>query len=437
MGVRVPPFAWPAVSLSERPQFDVTLTEGERCRRTLAVKAPAVVVAQRRNGVARKFASRAKLKGFRSGKASLRVVEQRFGSEIERLAVDELVEQALRETVAARGLRLASEAKVGAVRDEPDGGLSFEISFDVAPTVVVERLGGFRVERPSPPPAGALVDRFLEERRAESATWTPSEGSPEDGDAVTVEISRAEPEEAAAEGAPPRRYDFVLGRGQALPAVEEAVRTLAPGADGEFTVDFPAEHPDEALRGRRNELRIALVERRTPKPPPLDDAFAKAVAGVETLDEWKERLHEQFSEAAQREADAAVHAELVKLVVEANDFDVSDSMVDACAEAMIGDADDLAPEVRGDLLQRIRPEAEFVVRRRLILDHIAETHGLRAGRAEVDAYVGELARKSGTSQAKAKADLRKSGASENIERMLTAKKVHKFLEGQSEITRAA
>lgn len=424
--------------MSDGPQLDVTVAEGERCRRTLAVKAPAVVVQQRRSGVARKFASRAKLKGFRSGKASLRVVEQRFGPEIERQAVEELAEQALRQAVADHGLHPASRAECDQVRPEPDGGLSFEISFEVAPKVVLGRLGGFRVERPSPPGADALADRFLEAQRAEKATWTPREGTPETGDSVTVEISPAGRDGAGPpESASPRRYDFVLGKGQALPAIEEAVRTLAPGADGEFTVDFPAEHPDEALQGRRNELRIALLERRTPELPPLDDAFAQAAGGCETLDEWKTLLRERFAEAAEREADAAVQAQLVKLVVEANDFEVSDSMVNACAHGLLADVDDLDPQVRDDLLQQIRPEAEFVLKRRLILDHIAHEHGLRADRAEVDAYVEELARKSGEDVAKAKAGLKQSGATENIKRMLTTKKVCKFLEDQSEITRAA
>jgi len=423
--------------LSEGRRFDLTVTEGARCRRTVAVKAPAAVVEQRRNGVARKFASRAKLKGFRSGKASLRVVEQRFGPEIERQAVEELMEQAFREAVEDHGLRPASPAQAGDVRDDPDGGLSFEISFEVAPTVVLERLGGFRVERPSPAGADALVDRFLEERRAEKATWTPRGGAPEPGDAVTVEIARAGQDGAAPEDASPRRYDFVLGKGQALPAIEEAVRTLAPGTDGEFAVDFPDERPDDTSRGRRDTLRIGLLERRTPELPPLDDAFAQAAAGCETLGEWRTQLRERFAEAARRDADAAVHAELVKLVVEANDFEVSDSMVNACAHGLLGDADDLDPQVRSDLLDRIRPEAEFVVKRRLILDRIADEHGLRAGRAEVDAYVEELARKSGEQAAKAKAGLKESGAVESIERMLTTKKVCKFLEDQSEITRAA
>ncbi len=435
----------------------MTVTEGERCRRTLAARVPADVVARQKNGVAHRLASRVKLKGFRSGKASVRIVEQRFGDEIERQTVDQLVRRVFRDAVAAHGLEPASDAEVDNVREEPGGGMSFQLSFDVQPTVVLQRLGGFRVERPEPPAADLLVDRFLEERRADHATWTPQEGKPRDGDSVTVEIARVA-EDAGRPGATvrpsgddgedqsaqasadasSRRYDFVIGRDQALPAIEDAVRTLVPGTTGEFAVALPPGRADEALRGppTPTDLRIALVERRAPVLPALDDTFAQDVAGC-PLEEWKGHLRKRFGEAAEREADAVAHEKLVELVVDANDFEVPDSLVDACADAMLGPASDMDPKVREDLRRQIRPKAEFVVKRRLVLSRIADEHGLRARKAEVDAYVQDLAETSDESLAVTKAGLRKSGAMSHIERMITTKNVSEFLGRQSEITRAA
>lgn len=439
-----------------QPQFDVTLTEGKRCRRTLVARVPAAVVASQKQGEARRLASRVKLKGFRAGKAAVQVVKQRFGEEIERRTVDELARRIFRETVEERGLKPASGAEIDEVREEPGGGLSLQVSFEVEPDVVLGRLGGFRVQRPAPPPAEALVDRFLEERRAEKADWTVHpEGVPQDGDTVTVEIRRVDGG-ATADAAPglageakggslprpsadaaPRRYDFVLGRGQALPQIEEAVRTLAPGDAGQFTVGLPAGRSGQEPRQEPAELRIALIERRAPALPALDDAFAQAHGPCGTLEEWRARLQKEFGEAAEREADAAAHEELVRLVVEANDFDVPDTVVLAWADAMIGSTDDLDPEVRDRLRQQLRPRAEFVVKRRLVLARIADEHELRASPAEVDAYVKDLAEQSGETPAATKADLRKTGALSQIEHVIMREKVSKFLEGQSEITRAA
>ena len=398
------------------------------------------MVARERSGVARRLASRVKLKGFRSGKASLQVIEKRFGRELERRTVDRLAEGAFRDAVASHGLKPVSGAEIDKVRSDAGGGMSFEVSFDVEPAVELRRLGGFRVVRPAPQPADDYLERFFEERRTEKANWTPADGTPRTGDAVTVTIARLDvvgDDGEAREDGSPKQYDFVLGRNQALPAIEEAVSALVPGAEGSITVEFPKDHPDEVVRGTRRDLRIRLLERRVPERPPLDDAFAKSEGGFETLEEWKARLVEEYEAAAERQADAAAHAELVKLVVEANEFEVSESLVNACADAMIGDADDLAPEVRNDLKQRIRPDAEFVVKRRLVLDRIADEHGLRARQEDVDAYVEELAERSGESSSKAKASLRKNDALEKIEQLLTTRKVYKFLESRSEIARPA
>jgi len=421
-------------------RFDVTVTEGKQCRRTLAVRVPAGMVARERSGVARRLASRVKLKGFRSGKASLQVIEKRFGRELERRTVDRLAEGAFRDAVASHGLKPVSGAEIDKVRSDAGGGMSFEVSFDVEPAVELRRLGGFRIVRPAPQPADDYLERFFEERRTEKANWTPADGTPRTGDAVTVTIARLDvvgDDGEAREDGSPKQYDFVLGRNQALPAIEEAVSALVPGAEGSITVEFPKDHPDEVVRGTRRDLRVRLLERRVPERPPLDDAFAKSEGGFDTLEEWKARLVEEYEAAAERQADAAAHAELVKLVVEANEFEVSESLVNACADAMIGDADDLAPEVRNDLKQRIRPDAEFVVKRRLVLDRIADEHGLRARQEDVDAYVEELAERSGESSSKAKASLRKNDALEKIEQLLTTRKVYKFLESRSEIARPA
>jgi len=48
----------------------------------------------------------------------------------------------------------------------------------------------------------------------------------------------------------------VIGEGDAIPDVEAAIRTLAPGQTGDFTVLFPPDFPDPACRGDQERLRI-------------------------------------------------------------------------------------------------------------------------------------------------------------------------------------
>src|SRR5690606_2004646 len=108
------------------------------------------------------------------------------------------------------------------------------------------------------------------------AGWEPlAEGAkPALEDRVTVEIVARETEGEKEKDAEPRSYRFILGEGQAIPAVEEAIMTLAPGEEGDFDIRFPDDFPDEERRGQAQKLHISLVDAHAKVLPELDDAFA-------------------------------------------------------------------------------------------------------------------------------------------------------------------
>ncbi|MCY4572972.1 MAG: trigger factor, partial [Gemmatimonadetes bacterium] len=319
---------------------------------------------------------------------------------------------------------------------EPGETMSFEASFDVRPEVPLGRLGGFRVERPRVAVRDGAADEILEGLRKEHAAWrTEESGSPVAGDSVTVLLTRMEDEDGEpgdADGS--RRYDIVLGEGQALPDIEEAIGTLVPGGGDEFDVGFPDDFDDEERRGQRHRLRIELVSRRVPELPALDDAFARTVGDFEDLAALRARVEEDLEKDARGRAEAELRDRLLLQVVEANDFEVPDSMVEGYTDAVIGDANGVDPEQLEDLRKELRPAAQMAVKRELLADRIVGEHGLRPTADEVGARVEELARGSGQSPGRLRARLKKSGGLRNIERSLTDARLFEFLKDRSEIT---
>src|SRR5690606_14180022 len=134
----------------------------------------------------------------------------------------------------------------------------------------VESVGGFVVERPAVTVSDEHVDEVLQRIREQAGVWKPvEEGTPEARDMVSVRIVRLTAEgEETDEG---REYDFVLGQGDAIPDIEDAIRTLEPGATGDFDVAFPEDFPDETRRGHQERVRITLKGRKEMELPELDD----------------------------------------------------------------------------------------------------------------------------------------------------------------------
>jgi trigger factor len=270
----------------------------------------------------------------------------------------------------------------------------------------------------------------------QNGVWKPiEEGTPQERDLVSVEILRLDDDtdaDAKADVAEAREYDFVIGQGDALPGIEAAIKTLEPGASGEFDVTFPDDFPDESRRGDVERVRIELKGRRVMDVPPLDDDLASQVGDFATLDELRARIREDMEKEATESAENGVRSRLLDLLIEANSFEVPASMVDRYADTVIGRAE-LPPERLAEVKEQIRPEAERAVKRILVLDHVAETQGLTATEEELDARIEEIAGRNDTTAAKVYAELQKAGRLEALERELTEAKVFEFLKDQSKI----
>ncbi len=415
-------------------RLTIDVQEGARWRRTLAVTIPADLVRDERQSIARNLASRMKLPGFRAGHIPPGVVEKRYGQALDRELMDRVVGDAYREALKVEGLRPISEGEVENLDYKPDQDLSFRISFDVQPQIELGRLGGFAVERPAARVQDEDVERVLQRLRDQNGAWAPAEdGRPEAGDLVSVTVTRLDDDEPDAE---PQDYDLVLGEGDAIPDVESAIYTLAPGEDGEFTVTFPEDFPNEARRGQEEHLRISLRERKVRELPELDDEFARSVGDFEDLETLRSRVRSDLEREAREQAESAVRGRLLDLILEANPFEVPASMIERYLESVLGNGQNLDEERLKEAREQVRPEAERAVMRILLIETVADTQDLRASDEEVDTRVEEIAERNDTTPAEVYARLQKSGRLEQLEREITEQKVFDFLVSKSEVVEA-
>ncbi len=414
----------------------ISVTEKPRWRRSLSVTIPSDIVRAEERRAAQALARRANLKGFRKGRVPSKLIESRFKGSLRQEALDRLIGEAFRSAVQAEELRPISEGELRDLSYEPDQDLVFEIEFDVEPTFELSRMGGFTVARPAAEVDEASVDAVLQRLREQQGVWTPREsGAPGEHDLVKVRIARLDDADTD-EGAEPegREYEFVLGQGDAIPDIEAAIRSLEVGGEGDFDVTFPDDFPAEERRGVTERVRIALLGRKTLELPELDDDFARQVGDFESLEDLRARIREDLEKEAREKADSAVRGRLLDMIVEANPFEVPDSMVDRYLEGLLGEEHGMDPQRLHEVREALRPEAERAVKRILVIERIAETQGLKATDDEIDQRIEEIAAANKNTPAEIYARLQKSGRLEMLEREITEKKVFDFLESQSEIT---
>ena len=411
--------------------LQIDLEEQDAWRRRLTVTVPAGSVQTERRKIIQKLGGKLKLPGFRKGKVPSHVVEQRFGAALDQELLDKVIGDAYRQALQVESLEPISEGKVEDVEYEPREDLTFSISFDIQPVIELERLGGFTVQRPKIEVVDEDIDRVVNRLRDQAGVWKPvEEGAVEDGNLMTLEIQRLEEGEPAGDSRP---YEIVLGDGEAIPEVEAAIRTLAVGETGEFTVTFPEDFPDEERRGERQHLRISLQGEKVKEVPELTDEFASSIGDFEDVEALKARIREDLEREAEDQAESVVRSQLVENLLDANPFQVPSSMTDRYLESVLGDTSKFNPEILAQTREKLRPEAEKAAKKILLVNRVAELQGLKATEDEVDDRVQEIAEKNDAKPAQVYANLQKAGSLEALEREITDRKVYEFLKGESTI----
>ena len=417
----------------EGAELQISVEEGERWRRTMNVIVPSGVVSSERRRFTGELAARVKLPGFRKGHVPSSVVEKRFGQSLSREARDKLIGAAYREALSQQELKPISEGEVDNVQYEPDRDLTFSISFDVRPEIELSRLGGFKVERPAGNGLEDKLEQVLGRLREEKGTWQPlEEGKPEDGNLVGVEIQRMSDGEVG-EAQP---YQLVLGQGDAIPNIEEAIKSLEVDGSGDFVVRFPDAFPNEERRGQEEHLHIRLDSRQHLVLPELDAEFAKSLGEFEGVEDLNEKIQADLEKEAEEQAESVVRGKLLDAILDANPFTVPVSMVDRYVESVLGNPEGVPPDKLTEAKEQLSPQAEHAVKRILAIDRLSEIQELGATKEELDDRIGEIAEKNGDTPARIYASLQKGERLEALEREITERKVFDFLKEQSEITEA-
>ncbi|MGH7555666.1 MAG: trigger factor [Longimicrobiales bacterium] len=399
--------------------------------RRLTITVPADRIERERRSAVDRLAKRVRLPGFRKGKVPAHLMEKRYGAAIEQETLEKVVGDAYREALQKEGLQPITQGSVDNVDYESGNDLTFRVDLEIRPEVELNRIGGFRLQRRIPVVEESHVDRVLERLQHEQAAWRQIEGeAPVVGDMVVVDITALRDD---AEPTKPRRYQIVLGEGQAAPAIEESIRTLRPGEAQEFTVDLRRNAEDESSPAEPHRIHVALLEAQRPDRPAADDEFARSLGDFEGLDDLRSKIRQDLEREADQDAERTLRVDLVQSIIEANPFDVPRSMVDDYLARVLPAREGIDESRLAEVRETARPGAERALQRMLVVERVAEMEVLGASPDEVEDRIGAISERLGRSPAETRAQLQKSNRLHEIEEEITENKVFDYLKSLSTI----
>jgi trigger factor len=415
---------------TQNRQLDVAVEVGDGWTRKLTITIPPERVGRARAAERKRLGKRVRIKGFRRGKIPADVIEQRYGDFLDEHVRSVLVEEAYREAVDETELRPAGAAHITNVQYAPGDRLTFQAEFEIMPSVTLDRLGGFKLERETAVVTDEEVSEILDRIRSEHADWNEVDRSPTDGERVSVAIEPL-PEPDSEPTGEARPYQFVIGSGQALENVENAIKGITPGSAGTFDITFAGEGDDAISETRRLHIRLDTVEEQV--LPELDDELAARAGEFENVGALEEAVRSDLARHHEDEAEGRLRGQIMQAVIDANPFAVPHALVDRYLDEMIQAPEDADPEKVREARTELAPMAEGRIKEQLVIDKIIEKQDLQASQDEVREEIERLAEQRGISTQEVRRQLAQEGNFDTVGRNLAVERVFEYLKKESSI----
>src|SRR5262249_1335081 len=260
--------------------------------------------------VARDYSRRARIPGFRPGKAPSRVVKQRYKDQILHDVAHDLIPQAVDSAIRERGVEPLDTPDIQDVNIEEGRARTFTPSFDTWPPFDLREYASISLPRPSARVEDEAVDKALEQLRERGARYEPVEGrGAGEGDTVLVDLERQLP------GRPAESHENVsvdMGSPANPPGFDAHLVGTERGGTKGFTIHYPADHPNGELANADVSYTVTVKDVRRKALPALDDELAKDLGDFETLEALRARVREDLEHEARHESERAVRTDLMK-----------------------------------------------------------------------------------------------------------------------------
>jgi trigger factor len=377
----------------------LALVEG--CKHSLEISIPVSDVESELGRVTAEVQKRAKLPGFRPGKAPTSIIRKQFAGDIRQQVLESLIPKFLQQQFEAENLSVVGQPDIKDVHFHDGEPLRFKAEFEVMPEIELGEVRGVEVPYGDPSVSEEDIDKRIAELRDQKAQYVNVDPRPvEDGDHAVVALESL----AGVDGEPVKTDEMVLeiGGSDTFPAFTENLRGVTPGEEREFEVSYPEDYGSKKLAGKTIKFRASLLGIRRKELPELNDEFAQDLGDYRDVGELREAIRKNIF--GQREFDTQQQAKdkIVDKLVDAHEFAVPEVFVERQVKnrmeqtlrAMAGEGVD-PRSIKLDwkkVMETQREKALREVKASLLLSKIAERESIGATRDEVDREVERMAR---------------------------------------------
>lgn len=356
-------------------------------------------------------AKKAKIDGFRPGKAPMNIVEKHYGEEVRSEVRSRLISDSYLMAIREHNLSPVDMPQIENISALTKGSsLSYTATVEVRPNITLGVYDGLEVKETDLAVSDEELNQTLDRLREMYAQLEVVEGQALAKDHSAIIDFEGFHDGKPIPGAKAADHMLAIGSGNLIPGFEEQLIGMNKGETRDIQITFPADYTNKEIAGKDARFTVALKEVKKKVLPDLNDDFAKDTGNHKTIDELKARVREDLEARKRDEQGAARREELMKKLVDAHTFEVPQGMVEHELQAMTRQhaarlarqGMDIKSFDVNKFMEKNRDLAVQRVKGILLLEVIAEKEKIDVAEQELSKSIAAMAKDAGQTAAAVK-----------------------------------
>jgi trigger factor len=296
----------------------------------MTIEVPTETVDATYERVLNRLVSRAKIEGFRPGRAPRALVESRLGpAAVREEVVEAMVPEVIRQALAEKSIDPIDNPDVEVLVLERGSPAKLKATITVMPEVTLADVATLHPDLHGHEVTDEMLKRRLDDVREPMAEITPVEREVRLGDLAVIDVE-VEVDGELVESESRKAMEAELKEGVLLPELLAVLPGTFVDETREAKVAFPETYEDPKLAGKNGTIRVTVRGVKEKVLPSLDDALAKVLSNGahETADSYRESVRQELEESVRAMEKLEREQEVVRALVDASSVDVPQTLVD-------------------------------------------------------------------------------------------------------------
>lgn len=415
----------------------VTNDKTENCQAFLTIEMEPAEVDESLEDSFKRLGKKARVPGFRKGKAPRDVLERFLGKDrLMEDAINEMLPRVYEQAIKEQEIDAIAQPEVEIAQIEP---VIIKAVVPLRPSVKIGDYKGIRVTPNEEKVTKKNIDDVIHHLQHQYATWEPVERPVELNDLVVFDVESTVEDKPflSQQGA---QYQISSEQTFPAPGFAEQLVGLKKDDEKEIILELPADYQQEELAGKEATFKVKILEIKQEILPELNDDFAKQVnPDFGNMKALQENATLDMKTRADERARVDFEERVIDAVVDLSELEFPPIMVESeinrtLNQSFQGTNQSLEDYLRNmnkteeELRDEIRPSATKTVTRSLVLGKVAEDDNIEIGEDEIDIEIDNMTNEAAADKKdELKTVMNTTQVRQSIERTLVTRKTVQLL----------